>query len=120
MMVRNKHALTGRQKAAILLISLGPDVSAQVYKHLSEEEIEKLSLEISSVQKVESDLKEDVMEQFHQIALAQDYISQGGVGYAKLLLECAIEEKEAANFINRLKSLLKVIPIVLYRINYAT
>jgi len=110
MMVRNKHALTGRQKAAILLISLGPDVSAQVYKHLSEEEIEKLSLEISSVQKVESDLKEDVMEQFHQIALAQDYISQGGVGYAKSVLERAFGEQEAANIINRLTSSLQVRP----------
>src|SRR5690625_4971625 len=110
MMVRNKHALTGRQKAAILLISLGPDVSAQVYKHLSEEEIEKLSLEISSVQKVESDLKEDVMEQFHQIALAQDYISQGGVGYAKSVLEKAFGEQEAANIINRLTSSLQVRP----------
>jgi len=109
-MVRNKHALTGRQKAAILLISLGPDVSAQVYKHLSEEEIEKLSLEISSVQKVESDLKEDVMEQFHQIALAQDYISQGGVGYAKSVLERAFGEQEAANIINRLTSSLQVRP----------
>ena len=51
-MARQKHQLTGKQKAAILLISLGPDVSAQVYKHLSEEEIEKLSLEISSVKKL--------------------------------------------------------------------
>src|SRR5690625_1271483 len=110
MMVRNKHALTGRQKDAILLISLGPDVSAQEYKHLSEEEIEKLSLEISSVQKVESDLKEDVMEQFHQIALAQDYISQGGVGYAKSVLERAFGEQEAANIINRLTSSLQVRP----------
>src|SRR5690625_6718223 len=86
-MARSRRGLTGKQKAAILLISLGPDVSAQVYKHLSEEEIERLSLEISSVQKVDSDLKEEVLEQFHQIALAQDYISQGGVGYAKTVLD---------------------------------
>lgn len=50
-MARKVGQLTGRQKAAILLISLGPDVSAQVYKYLTEEEIEKLSLEISSVKK---------------------------------------------------------------------
>ncbi len=46
-----QETLTGKQKAAILLISLGPDVSAQVYEHLTEEEIEKLSLEISSIKK---------------------------------------------------------------------
>lgn len=109
-MARNKRGLTGRQKAAILLISLGPDVSAQVYKHLSEEEIERLSLEISSVKKVESDVKEDVLEQFHQIALAQDYISQGGVGYAKTVLEKAFGKQEASDIINRLTSSLQVRP----------
>ncbi len=102
--------LTGKQKAAILLISMGPDVSAQVYKHLSEEEIEKLSLEISSVKKVESKTKEDVLDQFHQIALAQDYITQGGIGYAKSVLEKAFGENEATNIIERLTSSLQVRP----------
>ncbi|WP_096269891.1 flagellar motor switch protein FliG [Paucisalibacillus globulus] len=109
-MARQQTQLTGKQKAAILLISLGPDVSAQVYKHLTEEEIEKLSLEISSVKKVDSSMKEDVLEQFHQIALAQDYISQGGIGYAKTVLEKAFGEQEASNIINRLTSSLQVRP----------
>ncbi|MFD2628383.1 flagellar motor switch protein FliG [Oceanobacillus kapialis] len=109
-MARQKGALTGRQKAAILLISLGPDVSAQVYKHLTEEEIEKLSLEISSVKKVDNSLKEDVLDQFHQIAVAQDFISQGGIGYAKTVLEKAFGSQEASNIINRLTSSLQVRP----------
>jgi flagellar motor switch protein FliG len=109
-MARHKGALTGKQKAAILLISLGPDVSAQVYKHLSEEEIEKLSLEISSVKKVDSGMKEEVLEQFHQTALAQDYISQGGIGYAKTVLEKAFGKQEASDIINRLTSSLQVRP----------
>ena len=67
-----RHKLSGKQKAAILLVSLGPDVSAQVYKHLTDEEIEKLSLEISSVKKVDSVMKDEIIEQFHQIAVAQD------------------------------------------------
>ncbi|MEJ8776926.1 flagellar motor switch protein FliG [Pseudogracilibacillus sp. ICA-222130] len=102
--------LTGKQKAAILLISLGPDVSAEVYKHLSEEEVERLSLEISTIQKVDSDLKESIVEQFHQIAIAQQYISQGGVGYAKTVLEKAFGTQEATNIINRLTSSLQVRP----------
>jgi len=109
-MARQKHQLTGKQKAAILLISLGPDVSAQVYKHLSEEEIEKLSLEISSVKKVDSDMKEEIIEQFHQIAVAQDYITQGGIGYAKTVLEKAFGKPEATAIINRLTSSLQVRP----------
>ncbi|MBO8155240.1 MAG: flagellar motor switch protein FliG [Bacillaceae bacterium] len=109
-MARTKNQLTGRQKAAILLISLGPDVSAQVYKHLTEEEIEQLTLEISSVQKVDSRQKEDIMEEFRQIALAQDYISQGGIGYAKTVLEKAVGEDEATKIIGRLTSSLQVRP----------
>ncbi|MUV39966.1 Flagellar motor switch protein FliG [Lentibacillus sp. JNUCC-1] len=108
-MARQK-TLSGKQKAAVLLISMGPDVSAQVYKHLTEEEIEKLSLEISSVKKVDKTIKEDVLDQFHQIALAQDYISQGGIGYAKTVLEKAFGEDEATNIINRLTSSLQVRP----------
>lgn len=102
--------LTGRQKAAILLISLGPDASAQVYKHLTEEEMEKLTLDISSVKKVEPEHKEAVIEQFHQIAVAQDYISQGGINYARTILEKALGTDEASNIIGRLTSSLQVKP----------
>ncbi|WP_425415437.1 flagellar motor switch protein FliG [Peribacillus loiseleuriae] len=107
---RKKKGLTGKQKAAILLISLGPDVSASVYKHLSEEEIERLTLEISSVRRVDSQEKENILEEFHNIALAQDYITQGGIGYAKQVLEKALGSDQAATIINRLTSSLQVRP----------
>ncbi|KUP07108.1 flagellar motor switch protein FliG [Bacillus coahuilensis m2-6] len=109
-MATKKQGLSGKQKAAVLLISLGPDVAASVYKHLTEEEMEKLTLEISSVKKVEHGEKEDIMEEFHNIALAQNYISQGGIGYAKQVLEKAIGSEEASNIINRLTSSLQVKP----------
>ncbi|WP_175615305.1 flagellar motor switch protein FliG [Piscibacillus halophilus] len=109
-MATKKGKLTGKQKAAVLLISLGPDVSAQVYKHLSEEEIERLTLEISSVKKVDGTQKEEVLEQFYQMALAQDYISQGGINYAKTVLEKALGENQANQIIGRLTSSLQVRP----------
>lgn len=107
---KKKAGLTGKQKAAILLISLGPDVSASVYKHLTEEEIERLTLEISGVRKVDSRDKEEILEEFHNIALAQDYISQGGIGYAKQVLEKALGTDQATAIINRLTSSLQVRP----------
>lgn len=107
---KDQKELTGKQKAAILLISLGPDVASSVYKHLSEEEIEKLTLEISSVKKVDSLAKEEILEEFHNIALAQDYISQGGIGYAKTVLEKALGNEQASIIINRLTSSLQVRP----------
>ncbi|MED4401533.1 flagellar motor switch protein FliG [Metabacillus fastidiosus] len=102
--------LTGKQKAAILLISLGPDVASNVYKHLSEEEIEKLTLEISGVRQVDSSKKEEVIEEFHDIAMAQDYISQGGISYAKEILEKALGADKATSIIHRLTSSLQVRP----------
>ncbi|MGE8204084.1 flagellar motor switch protein FliG [Heyndrickxia sp. NPDC080065] len=109
-MAVKEKGLSGKQKAAILLISLGPDVSASVYKHLSEEEIEKLTLEISGVKRVDSLTKEDILDEFHNIALAQDYISQGGIGYAKTVLEKALGQEQATTIINRLTSSLQVRP----------
>ncbi|MBH0167730.1 MAG: flagellar motor switch protein FliG [Bacillota bacterium] len=109
-MAKGMKELTGKEKAAILVISLGPDVAAQVYKHLSEEEIERLTLQISQVRKVDSTLKDEIITQFHQLALAQDYITQGGIGYAKTVLEKAVGKDEAMQIINRLTSTLQVRP----------
>ncbi len=105
-----KNELTGKQKAAILLISLGPDVSASIYKHLSEDEIEQLTLEISSVRKIEPSLKEAVLHEFEQITLAQNYLEKGGVSYAKQVLEKALGPEQAMMIINRLTSSLQVRP----------
>ena len=102
--------MSGKQKAALLLISLGPEVAAAVYQNLNEEEVERLTLEISSVKKVESSVKEDIIEEFHNIAIAQDYISQGGIGYAKTVLEKALGKDHAQAIINRLTSSLQVKP----------
>lgn len=106
----NNGRLTGKQKAAILLISLGPDTAASVYMHLSEEEIEKLTLEISGVRKVDSQNKEEIIEEFHQIAMAQEFISQGGISYAKQILEKALGAERASSIIHRLTSSLQVKP----------
>ncbi|MGM7720369.1 flagellar motor switch protein FliG [Metabacillus sp. Hm71] len=107
---KEQNLLTGKQKAAILLISLGPEVSASVYKHLSEDEIEKLTLEISGVRTVEANKKEEIIEEFHEIAMAQDYISQGGIAYAKQILEKALGKEKATGIIQRLTSSLQVKP----------
>ncbi|KJB84489.1 hypothetical protein AZ66_31080, partial [Paenibacillus sp. E194] len=105
-----KGGLTGRQKAAILLITLGPEVSAQIFKHLRDEEIEQLTLEIANVRKVDAAEKEAVMSEFHQICLAQEYISQGGITYAKEILEKALGQQKALDIINRLTATLQVRP----------
>ncbi|MDI4646223.1 MULTISPECIES: flagellar motor switch protein FliG [Cohnella] len=102
--------LSGRQKAAILLITLGPEVSAQVFKHLREEEIEQLTLEIANVRKVDHNEKESILSEFHQICVAQEYLTQGGITYAKEILEKALGSQKANDILNRLTATLQVRP----------
>jgi len=108
--VKRDQGMKGKQKAALLLISLGPEVAAAVYKNLTEEEVEQLTLEITSVKKVDATVKEEIIEEFHNIAIAQDYISQGGIAYAKTVLEKALGKEHSQAIINRLTSSLQVRP----------
>ncbi|WP_182101579.1 flagellar motor switch protein FliG [Niallia taxi] len=102
--------LLPKQKAAVLLISLGPDVSSKVFKHLNEEEIEQLTLEIANLRRVEPKMKDDIISEFHDIAVAQEYIAQGGITYAKDVLEKALGQQKALDIINRLTATLQVRP----------
>lgn len=108
-MARNNE-LSGRQKAAILLITLGPEYSAELYKRLNEEEIEQLTFEIANMRKINSGDKGIVMEEFHQMVVAQEYISHGGVDYATDILEKAYGQQKALEVINRLSATLQIRP----------
>lgn len=109
------HALSGIQKAAILMISLGAENSAQVVKHLADAEIEQLTLEMSNVAKVTPEQRDGVLEEFHQMCVANDYISQGGIDYAREVLERALGETRAFDIISRLSTSLKMRPFDLVR-----
>ena len=107
--------ISGVTKAAILLISLGPEKSSTVFKHLKEEEIEQLTLEIANTRSVSPQTKEDVMQEFYQVCLAQQYIAEGGIGYAKELLEKALGEDKAKDVISKLTASLQVRPFEFIR-----
>ncbi|HEY3425773.1 MAG TPA: flagellar motor switch protein FliG [Negativicutes bacterium] len=102
--------VTNKQKAAILLITLGPDIAAQIFKHLREDEIEKLTLEIANQRKISQEQKDRVLTEFHQMALAKEYISSGGIDYAREVLEKALGSDKAVSIINRLTSSLQIRP----------
>ncbi len=107
--------MSGVEKAAVLLIALGPEKSSTVFKHLKEEEIEELTLEIANTRSVSPQTKEDVLQEFYQICLAQQYIAEGGIGYAKNLLEKALGEEAAAQVITKLTASLQVKPFEFVR-----
>ena len=102
--------LSGKQKAAVLLISLGPDMSAKIFKHLDNEQIEEITLEIANMQKIGTELKNKVLKEFYHLLQANDYISSGGIKYARQILTKAMGEKEADNILNRLTANLQVRP----------
>jgi len=102
--------LSGREKAAILLITLGPEKSALVFKHLKEDEIEQLTIEIANTQSIMPDVKDAVLDEFYQICIAQQYITEGGIAYAKQILERALGESRAFEVISKLTVSLKARP----------
>jgi flagellar motor switch protein FliG len=105
-----KGEYNGKTKAAMLLISLGPEKSAEIFKHLKEEEIEQLTLEIANIRTVTPEDKERVLEEFYQVCLAQEYIAEGGINYAKDILEKALGTQKALEVINKLTVSLQVRP----------
>lgn len=102
--------LKGKNKAAILLLALGPDLSAKVFKHLDDEEIEELTLEIANLQRVSTETKDDVLEEFYQLLQAKEYINRGGIEYAREVLEKAVGSDRAKNILERLTATLQVRP----------
>ena len=110
-----KGQLSGKEKAATLLIALGPEYSADIFRHLKEEEIEELTLEIASIKTVSSEEKEAIMEEFYQICLAQNYIAEGGINYAREILEKALGSQKALDIINKLTASLQVRPFEFVR-----
>ena len=103
-------SLTGKEKAAILLISLGKELSAKIFKYLKDDEIEQLTLDITNVRRVDSETREAVVSEFYDECIAQNYISEGGLDYAREVLEQAMGPERALSILTRLTSSLQVRP----------
>src|SRR5690348_13964597 len=96
--------VTGRRKAAILLVSLGKEGAAEVFKHLSNEMIEQLTVEMAKTPAVEPEQSQWVMEEFIESSMARGYIAEGGLRYARDVLERAIGSQRAAEILSRLSA----------------
>jgi flagellar motor switch protein FliG len=102
--------LTSREKAAILMVALGKETSAEIYKHLTEDEIEQLTLSITALDVFDKDIRDTVVEEFFDICVAQKYISEGGIDYARQILMDAVGEEKADELIRKLSASLQVRP----------
>ena len=104
------NTLTGKQKAAIFLVSLGGEISAKIMERLREDEVEKIVFEIARTETVEPELKDAVMQEFQDLMAAQNFITTGGIDYAREVLEKTFGSQKAIEIINRLTSSLQVRP----------
>ncbi|MCD6460349.1 flagellar motor switch protein FliG [bacterium] len=98
--------LSNVQKAAILMISLGTQAAAKMFKELSDEEIEKLSVEIAKFKHISREARLNVFEEAYQMSLANDYMAKGGESYAQLVLEQSIGPEKAAEVIEKVRSVI--------------
>ncbi|MCK5127148.1 MAG: flagellar motor switch protein FliG [candidate division Zixibacteria bacterium] len=99
--------LSSTQKAAIALVAFGTEVSSLVLKTLGESELEKITVEIANLREVPPDVEDQVVKECHDIFMARKYVSQGGIDFAKDILQKAVGSKKAVDILNRLESSLK-------------
>lgn len=103
--------LTGIQKAAVLLIALGSDLSSRVLKqNFQEAEIEQLTQEVSNMIKIPPEVKDAVLEEFIELRRAREYLIHGGLNYAKEMLEKALGHQKANEIISKLTIEMRAIP----------
>jgi len=98
------NALTGMQKAAIVLVSLGTATSAQIFSKLNDHQIEYLSTEVAKTDNVNLMVKEMVLEEFNDLLMAQKFVSQGGINFAERVLIDALGKDKAESIISRVKN----------------
>lgn len=100
-------SLSSVEKAAAIIVTLGSENASKVFKHLKEEEIEKITLEISRMQKLTSDEVDEIMNDFYGLCVTQKVITEGGMDYAKDVLEKAFGQQMANSYMERLSNSLK-------------
>ena len=104
------HDLSSRKKAAIILMVIGPDLAAEVIKNFDPDTIELLSLEVARLEKVTPEQREQVIDEFHEMAIAQDYIAEGGLSNAKRVLETAFGSDRADEMVKKILTAMQVVP----------
>lgn len=106
-MAETRKKLLPEQKAAAVVISLGVDKASQIYKHLSEEDLEKLTVEVARLDHLEADVTEDVLDEFYKLCLTQKVVTDGGFEYARTVLEKAFGESTANSLLEKVSKQLK-------------
>lgn len=106
-MIGMSDSLTSRQKAAQVIIALGADIASSIYKHLQEEEIEKLTYEITRQESVKPEFSDQAMDEFYGLCVAQKVYLEGGLTYARNVLEKAFGVQQGTVLLERVTKTLR-------------
>jgi flagellar motor switch protein FliG len=109
-MAKKPEAITGPRKAAILLVSLETEVAARVLAHMDREDVERISMEIARLGEVSAEQRLRVLDEFYQTNLARRYLEEGGLDYARTLLEKGLPREEAASILQGLEQSIQMTP----------
>lgn len=93
--------MSGMRKAAILLVVLGEEAASEIYRNLSDQEIQRITQEIAELDYVAPESAAEVLEEYQQLTLTQDYLAQGGKEYATKLLVKAFGEDGAKKLLEQ-------------------
>ncbi len=96
------------QKVALLLVALGVDKASAILKNLKDHEVEKISIEIAKLQNIPAEVMTAVIEEFYEMMMANKFIVQGGIDYARQVLEAAWGKKRAEEIIKRVEAATEV------------
>lgn len=96
--------LKGISKAAVFMMALGPKASATIFQHMSELEVEMITRELVSTRDISGDLLENILIEYEQMIMSQQYVAQGGLDFAKTILEEALDPMVADEIMDRVKS----------------
>lgn len=99
--------MTSKQKAAAIIVSLGADRASKIYKYLEESDIEKLTVEVAKLGHVESEVAETILDEFYKLCLTKKVVTDGGLEYAKNVLEKAFGEATATSLLSKVSKSLK-------------
>ena len=109
-MALRPQPLTNRKKAAILMVALGTETSSSLFQHMTPDEIDIVSLEVARMGRVNAQLRENVIEEFHELCVAQEFIAEGGMDAAREMLMSAFGDEKAQLIVSRVMQAMQVMP----------
>ena len=104
---KRRMPLDSAQKAAAVIVALGADKASQLYKYMEPEDVEHLTIEVAKLGYIDSEQTEEILNEFHQVCMTNKAVTEGGLEYARAVLEKAYGEQAANDLLNKVTKSLK-------------